>query len=912
MRFEDNFNQVRGLLTIIKKYNDGREELVLQDHNMIVSGMGVALSEMFSAPDDASVDNFQIDRFQLGISGPPATGVTSSIFQLAGALQSINDYGTQTNLEIEENEQIVNTGYKIVPTAKIPKGKINKIGNNKVRYTLVIDEEACNSLVVDGNKAAINEIGMLVKNPTLSEEPRPILVCYKNFSPIIKTRDFSIIFRWTIVTSEVEATPPNPFYLLLNVVEESGEFILDSGSTFAPLMSQNNNLIEDYGTYGGIFKSGSTITTAGRTIIGTGDLLQEKFQILVPSSYINFSTQDLPLMVAFADFGIDAKFSTTFSSLAEQLNARDSFGVIPFGVTRGNLASSMLYSINSREAINHIKVIVNYIINTYSVNKDRIYFYGFGTGGGHAMSIGGSLHDNRPTAWYPAAMVVHDGILSNRFTWWYNAPSHLTSASGTYPTPPNSEMLLPAKALAFWHVSSYGPDGGRYVGTFALRTLDYAPKELTRDGYDGPIWSQASAFTPDDKPYLYMETSPIEFDLNLSGDLWLSSCLLLNTTHIPAYVQFNTNNPIGPPVTLPNLMLSSFLSGTTEESLADYDIAWYNKQYSGMFVDWEIHTSSTGTHDVSTINLDEALDFCFNKQRKEVSGGITMVTRTGYYWGLSTNGYVQKSYDGKIGYKSEGIPALMAQEFAAIGLDPNLSVYPSGLSVMYWNKNINENSLTLSCTMMCQDDAQSYLNMSIEPVEIGLQHGTPSNPLVIKKLYMQTDRDATGITSSFTFANDYEYPHPWLDTHADVRMFGVRKLSYFTLKGYSNAKIIGWASAIADLSSTTINGYYRRGTYSVPHPDTLDPITGKVPANFGTISPIIYNSSGDPATDQYARISRTNKDGAPFRATTAWRYLPDWAVGDGNPTNYLLLAKVDAAKGTLILTQRGMYIISLS
>lgn len=909
MRFEDTYNQVRGLLTIIKKYNDGREELVLQDHNMIVSGMGVALSEMFSAPDDASVDNFQIDRFQLGISGPPATGVTSSIFQLAGALQSINDYGTQTNLEIEENEQIVNTGYKIVPTAKIPKGKINKIGNNKVRYTLVIDEEACNSLVVDGNKAAINEIGMLVKNPTLSEEPRPILVCYKNFSPIIKTRDFSIIFRWTIITSEAEAVPTNPFYLLLNVFEETSEAILDSGSNITPLMSQNQTIVDDYGALGAIFKSGDTkITPNGRTIIGTGDLLQEKFQILVPSSYINFGTQDLPLMVAFADFGVDARFNTTFSSLAEELNMRDCFGVIPFGVTRGNLASSMLYSINSREAINHIKVVVKYLLRRFDINRDRIYFYGFGTGGGHAMSIGGSLTDNRSSAWYPAAMIIHDGVLSNRFTWWYHAPSSLISVSGTYPTPPNSEMLLPAKVLAFWHVSSYGVDGGNKPETFALRSLEYVPKEITRDGMDGPIWSQASSLTPDDKPYVYMETSPIEFDLNLSGDLWLSSCLLLNTVHIPAYVQFNTNNPSGPPITLPNLMLSSFLSGTAQESLSDYDIEWYNKQYSGLFVDWEIHTSSTGTHNLSTINLDEALDFCFSKQRKEVSGGITMVTRTGYYWGLSANGYVQKSYDGVSGYIGYGVVGEMVDG----GLPPEQAIWVSGLSVMYWNKNIPQNSLTLSATFMCQDDSRSYQNMSFKVDELGLQDGTPQNPLVIKKLFMQTDRDATGITSSFTFANDYEFPHPWLDTAPYTYLNGVRKISYMTIVGYANARILGWSSAVGDLSSFIVDSDGGPYEYTFPSPTGLDPITGKVAANFGTISPIVYNSSGNPSTDQYARISRYFKDGTPFPDVTAWRYLPNWNVGNGSPGDYILIGKKDPDTGNLILVQRGMYIISLT
>ena len=35
---------INGHLTIIKRYSDGQEEVVLDDSNVIVSGMGVGLS----------------------------------------------------------------------------------------------------------------------------------------------------------------------------------------------------------------------------------------------------------------------------------------------------------------------------------------------------------------------------------------------------------------------------------------------------------------------------------------------------------------------------------------------------------------------------------------------------------------------------------------------------------------------------------------------------------------------------------------------------------------------------------------------------------------------------------------------------------------------------------------------------
>ena len=70
---------INGHLTIIKQYNDGQEEVVFDDHNIIVSGMGVGLSYMFTGSGSNSVLDYQIDRFQVGVSGPPTGGATSAI-----------------------------------------------------------------------------------------------------------------------------------------------------------------------------------------------------------------------------------------------------------------------------------------------------------------------------------------------------------------------------------------------------------------------------------------------------------------------------------------------------------------------------------------------------------------------------------------------------------------------------------------------------------------------------------------------------------------------------------------------------------------------------------------------------------------------------------------------------------------
>jgi len=189
---------ITGHLTIIKRLKDGTEEVLLDDSNMIVSGMGVGLAYMFTGSGSNSVLDYQIDRFQIGVSGPPTGGVTSSINQLSGPLTSITEYGANSNLFIDIRDQLVAGTTVSSPAARIPKHKITKIGKSSVRYTIVLDEEACNGLTRDGNPANINEIGMLMKNPTGFATPRPILVCYRTFSNIRKTSDFSLIFRWTL------------------------------------------------------------------------------------------------------------------------------------------------------------------------------------------------------------------------------------------------------------------------------------------------------------------------------------------------------------------------------------------------------------------------------------------------------------------------------------------------------------------------------------------------------------------------------------------------------------------------------------------------------------------------------------------------------------------------------------------
>lgn len=195
-----NFTEEKGInghLTIIRQWRDGREEVLLDDSNIIVSGMGVGLSYLFTGSGSDMILDYQIDRFQVGVSGPPEGGVTSGIYELSSQLTE-SEYGAGSNLFISVNNQLTNGSQTTNRAfAKIPASKITRISDSSVRYTLVLDEEACNGLDRSGD-AYLNEIGMFMKNPLGGVSDVPILVCYRTFSNIRKTDDFSLIFRWTL------------------------------------------------------------------------------------------------------------------------------------------------------------------------------------------------------------------------------------------------------------------------------------------------------------------------------------------------------------------------------------------------------------------------------------------------------------------------------------------------------------------------------------------------------------------------------------------------------------------------------------------------------------------------------------------------------------------------------------------
>ena len=199
---QDNLG-MKGHLSISKIFKDGTEELVFDDKNVIVSGFGWSLAYLFSRTGSDRITDFQIDRFQVGVSGHQGNQV-SSTYELSGPLSSVAEYvgdGVDSNVYSFEAYQWKNGVAVNSPTpiyGKIPSSKISKIDDRSVRYTILLDEDSCNGLTRDGSDAYLNEIGLFVKNPQADNPECSVLAAYRYFSEIRKTEDFGLIFRWTI------------------------------------------------------------------------------------------------------------------------------------------------------------------------------------------------------------------------------------------------------------------------------------------------------------------------------------------------------------------------------------------------------------------------------------------------------------------------------------------------------------------------------------------------------------------------------------------------------------------------------------------------------------------------------------------------------------------------------------------
>jgi hypothetical protein len=186
----------KGYLEIYKLFPDGTQEVVLNDHNVITSGLGVTMSRLFSeeSPGTRVVDDYRIGYLQLGLSGDnePFTSMGSGIGAL-GASLTASQYGSTTLDVRTHNVWASGTLQAGEAFLVVPESMIGRPAEDRVVYQLVLDESTANDL-----STPLNEIGLFSKNPFGTSTHGSILCAYRAFSNITKSSAFSLVIRWTL------------------------------------------------------------------------------------------------------------------------------------------------------------------------------------------------------------------------------------------------------------------------------------------------------------------------------------------------------------------------------------------------------------------------------------------------------------------------------------------------------------------------------------------------------------------------------------------------------------------------------------------------------------------------------------------------------------------------------------------
>lgn len=198
--FIEKYNDPKGHLEIFKVYPDGSSELHYSDDNVICSGMGATLATCFSTDFGTDVSSFMINYFQLGVSGGTALQV-SSLGALSGSITQA-EFGTNPNFDVHVHKIVSGTTVTSNQAfGTIPDGYIRKVDNSTVVWQIVVDQNTANDISRSGSTLSLNEIGLFSNNPLLKSPGsnyESYLCAYRYFTPIQKTSNFALVFRWKI------------------------------------------------------------------------------------------------------------------------------------------------------------------------------------------------------------------------------------------------------------------------------------------------------------------------------------------------------------------------------------------------------------------------------------------------------------------------------------------------------------------------------------------------------------------------------------------------------------------------------------------------------------------------------------------------------------------------------------------
>tara|TARA_R110002051_G_scaffold315981_1_gene395054 strand:+ start:199 stop:900 length:702 start_codon:yes stop_codon:yes gene_type:complete len=208
---------MKGLITIYKVYNDGRKEVLLDRENIITDGMGYSITTLLTDSGSTYNSDYRPSYFSVGTSSvdyDTALSTSASFYSLSAPF-SWEDYGLDTALDIEKldrgfpastvdggasyNELYFTTAalsatiFSSSPAyfSHTQSNHTSKLFFDSLESEIVLDETT-------GNGKTISEIGLFAKNIMGIGKDNPVLIAYKSFTGIPKSKEFSLVFHWTI------------------------------------------------------------------------------------------------------------------------------------------------------------------------------------------------------------------------------------------------------------------------------------------------------------------------------------------------------------------------------------------------------------------------------------------------------------------------------------------------------------------------------------------------------------------------------------------------------------------------------------------------------------------------------------------------------------------------------------------
>jgi len=161
----------------------------------------------------------------------------------------------------------------------------------------------------------------------------------------------------------------------------------------------------------------------------------EAFSIYIPPTPV---VDERPMVVAFHGFGVSHFDIAVNTSFIAECQARDWILIAPY--SRNTVATPEQDSQNSFGSVQsqvHVEAVIDYVIDNFSVDRDRLYGVGFSMGGGAAMSYAARHRDRERGAF--AAVVNHTGTVSLHNTYHNVPPDTQTLLEGLFNGPPGSQ-----------------------------------------------------------------------------------------------------------------------------------------------------------------------------------------------------------------------------------------------------------------------------------------------------------------------------------------------------------------------------------------------------------------------------------------------------------------------------------------